>query len=64
MKKIFSSKVVLAILSLCILAASIALFAATPEEILGACCKACDKYWSSPGAWLACMTGCLWGATH
>jgi len=60
LKKKLSAAVILAVLSVLVLTASIILYAASPDEILGHCVDVCKIYISHDGAWLACMNGCLY----
>jgi hypothetical protein len=65
MKKLLSSKVIIAILCVCILALSIGLFAMSPEEAEAKCSRYCSKkYGGSSALYEACFRGCMFGALN
>jgi len=60
LKKKLSAAVILAVLSVLVLTASIILYAASPDEILGHCVDVCRNYIQSNDLWFACLDGCLY----
>ena len=62
MKKVLSSKVLLAVLAILMVSLSIYLMAATPQQIMDTCGDQCDKHAVGSDAWFACWNGCLFAA--
>ena len=60
MAKTLSTRVLLVVVSIIILAVSIGLYAALTEDELYDCAKYCgDKYFPDNAAFFACMEGCI-----
>jgi hypothetical protein len=62
MKKILSSKVLLAVLAILMVSFSLYLLAATPQQIMDTCGDQCEGHPVGGEAWFACWDGCLFAA--
>lgn len=63
MKRLLSSKVLIMVLCVFVLVGSVALYSASNEEIIDKCNEFCDDQFDEVKMWMACIAGCLYGAS-